>query len=193
MANGGTANAAARRPAAAGAGFVEDYLSYLLAQASHAVYREFDAQVRAAGLSPLEWRVLATLSDGDGLTIGELAARVLAKQPTLTRLVQRLVKSGLVRRADDGADLRRTLVFETAHGRRVVDGLLRRAKAHEAEILRAFGARNARALKDMLRAVIARSAVRNVRGLSAPARPRRGARARASAGRGPRPPSRAPA
>lgn len=146
----------ARRRAAAGGGFVEDYLSYLLAQANHVVYKEFDAQVRAAGLSPLEWRVLATLSDGDGLTIGELA-----KQPTLTRLVQRLVKGGLVRRADDGADLRRTLVFETAHGRRVVDGLLRRAKAHEAEVLRAFGARNARALKDMLRAVIARSARRS--------------------------------
>lgn len=61
-----TATRAARRPGA----FVDDYLSYLLARASHAVYKEFDREVRAAGLTSLEWRVLATLSDGDGLTIG---------------------------------------------------------------------------------------------------------------------------
>ena len=46
--------------------FVDDYLSYLLARASHVVYKEFNREVRAAGLTSLEWRVLATLSDGDG-------------------------------------------------------------------------------------------------------------------------------
>jgi len=138
------------------AAFVDDYLSYLLARASHVVYKEFDGQVREAGLAPLEWRVLATLSDGDGLTIGELAGKVLAKQPTLTKLVQRMVKAGLVRRTDDGADLRRTLVFETAQGRKLVEGLLARAKRHEAVILRSFAARDVHALKEMLRAVIAR-------------------------------------
>jgi DNA-binding MarR family transcriptional regulator len=133
--------------------FIRDYLSYLLAQASHAIYREFDAKVRAAGLSSLEWRVLATLSDGDGLTIGELAAEVLAQQPTLTKVVDRLERAGLVERRNDPADLRRTLVLETERGRSSVAPLLAAAKAHERAVLGAFPARDVAALKTMLRAL----------------------------------------
>ena len=59
--------------------FIDDYLSYLLARASHAVYKEFERTVNAAGFSSLEWRVLATLADTDGMAIGDLAREVLAK------------------------------------------------------------------------------------------------------------------
>lgn len=144
-----------RRPKrlAAGRPFVRDYLSYLLAQASYAVYKEFDAQVRAAGLSSTEWRVLATLSDGDGLTVGELAREVLAQQPTLTKLVDRMERAGLVERRGDETDGRRTLVFETARGRARVAPLLARAKAHERTALAAFPRPQAEALKQALRAL----------------------------------------
>lgn len=136
--------------------FIRDYLSYLLAQASHSIYREFDAKVRAAGLSSLEWRVLATLSDGDGLTIGELATEVLAQQPTLTKVVDRLERAGLVERRNDPADLRRTLVLETDRGRSRVAPLLAAAKAHERAVLGAFPTRDVAALKTMLRALSSR-------------------------------------
>ena len=36
--------------------FVDGYLGYLLGQANHALYKEFDSHVRAAGLSSIEWR-----------------------------------------------------------------------------------------------------------------------------------------
>jgi DNA-binding MarR family transcriptional regulator len=144
------------RRAAAGRTFVRDYLSYLLAQASYAVYKEFDARVRAAGLSSIEWRVLATLSDGDGLTIGELASEVLAQQPTLTKLVDRMERAGLVERRGDETDGRRTLVFETAPGRALVAPLLAQAKAHERAVLTAFPAKDIEALKGILHALGAR-------------------------------------
>jgi DNA-binding MarR family transcriptional regulator len=142
-----------RAPAPARPSFVRDYLSYLLAQASSAIYRAFDAKVRAAGLSSVEWRVLATLSDGDALTIGELAAEVLAQQPTLTKVVDRLEHAGLVERRDDPADLRRTLVHETERGRAKVAPLLAAAKAHERGVLAAFPARDVTAFKAMLRSL----------------------------------------
>src|SRR5690606_15491283 len=41
--------------------FVDDYLSYLLARASHQVSRAFHAQLKPYGLSVPQWRVLATL------------------------------------------------------------------------------------------------------------------------------------
>ena len=126
--------------------FFEDYLSYLLAQASYAIYKEFDRAVRAAGLSSLEWRVLATLSDGDGLTVGEVARAVIAQQPTLTKLIDRMVEQGLVGKRDDPSDRRRTLVYETAQGRRIVKPLLAAAKAHERAALGSFAARDVVAL-----------------------------------------------
>jgi DNA-binding MarR family transcriptional regulator len=141
------------RRAASGRTFVRDYLSYLLAQASYAVYKSFDARVRAAGLSSTEWRVLATLSDGDGLTIGELAREVLAQQPTLTKLVDRMERAGLVERRGDAADGRRTLVFESARGRARVAPLLAQAKAHERAALAGFTPHEAEALKRALRAL----------------------------------------
>ena len=134
--------------------FIDDYLSYLLSRAGHAVYREFHATVHAAGLSSLEWRVLATLSDSDGLTIGDLAREVLAQQPTLTKVVQRMEKAGWVHRGADPLDARRTLVFETAQGRTAVAGLLMQAKKHEVHLLAGFGKRDVTALKKILRALI---------------------------------------
>ena len=136
--------------------FIDGYLSYLLSRAAHTVYREFHATVQAAGLTSLEWRVLATLSDGDGLTIGDLAREVLTQQPTLTKLVQRMEKAGWVRRGADPLDARRTLVFETAQGRSAVAGLLKQAKKHEAQLLSGFGKRDVAALKKILRTLINR-------------------------------------
>jgi DNA-binding MarR family transcriptional regulator len=134
--------------------FIDNYLSYLLSRAGHVVYREFHAHVHAAGLSSLEWRVLATLSDGDGLTVGELAHEVLTEQSTLTKLVQRMEKAGWVQRGADASDARRTLVFETSQGRAVVADLLRQAKKHEAALLANFSASETAALKKILRALI---------------------------------------
>src|SRR5688572_31807242 len=101
----------------AAARFVEDYLGYLLGQANHALYKDFDSHVRAAGLSSIEWRVLATLHDGDPLTVSRLAEEVLAKQPTVTKLVQRMSDQGWVVLQADPGDQRRTLVVATAAGK----------------------------------------------------------------------------
>ena len=60
------------------------------------LYKDFDAHVRAAGLSSIEWRVLATLHDSEPLTVSQLAHEVLSKQPTVTKLVQRMGEQGWV-------------------------------------------------------------------------------------------------
>lgn len=136
--------------------FIDDYLSYLLARASYAVYKEFDAQVKKAGLSSLEWRVLATLHGVEGMSIGELAREVLAQQPTLTKLIQRMSKDGLVERLSDESDGRKTLVAATPAGRKLVGGLLAHAKAHEAGLLGQFNAEEVQALKKVLHTLIDR-------------------------------------
>jgi DNA-binding MarR family transcriptional regulator len=134
----------------AGSRFVEDYLGYLLGQANHALYKDFDAQVRAAGLSSIEWRVLATLHDGDPLTVSQLAHEVLAKQPTVTKLVQRMSEQGWVALQADPSDQRCTLVTATAAGKRLVRPLVDKARTHETAMLRTLAASEKAALKKLL-------------------------------------------
>lgn len=130
--------------------FIDHYLGYLLGQANHALYKEFDSHVRAAGLSSIEWRVLATLHDGEPLTVSQLAHEVLSKQPTVTKLVQRMTEHGLVNLLADPADQRRTLVSVTAAGRRLVKPLVTQARAHETRKLNALAASEKVALKRLL-------------------------------------------
>ena len=130
--------------------FVEGYLGYLLGQANHALYKDFDAHVRAAGLSSIEWRVLATLHDGDPVTISQLAHEVLSKQPTVTKLVQRMNEQGWVGLQADPADQRRTLVVATAAGKRLVKPLVIKARTHEAAMLGALETSEKAALKKLL-------------------------------------------
>ncbi|MES2785470.1 MAG: MarR family winged helix-turn-helix transcriptional regulator [Pseudomonadota bacterium] len=130
--------------------FVDDYLGYLLGQANHALYKDFDAHVRAAGLSSIEWRVLATLHDGEPLTISQLAQEALSKQPTVTKLVQRMCEQGWLALRADATDHRRTLVTVTAAGKRLVRPLVRQARKHEARVLQPLGATEKTALRRML-------------------------------------------
>ena len=130
--------------------FAHRYLGYLLGQAHHALYKDFDAKVRAAGLSSIEWRVLATLHDSEPLTISQLAQEVLSKQPTVTKLVQRMCEQGWLRLLADPLDQRRTLVTTTAAGRKLVLPLVEKAAAHEAAVLRSMPSRDKTALKKLL-------------------------------------------
>lgn len=139
---------------AGGAPFVDDYLAYLLARASTLVSDEFHREVAAAGLGVLEWRVLATLSDGQARTINQLADIVLAKQPTVTKVVDRLEASGDVVRGESPTDRRQSLVRLTDAGVAHVTPLLASARRHETRVLARFGLTQSAQLKDSLRELI---------------------------------------
>jgi len=140
--------------------FVDDYLSYLLSAASERVSREFHRQLRPYGLSVHKWRVLATLSDGDALSVGDLASIVLMQQPTLTKLVARMAKEGLLSLRTDPADRRRTLVRIAAPGQRKVAPLLARAKTHERACLASYSAAEVAKVKRILKDLLRRSETR---------------------------------
>ncbi|VVE73200.1 MarR family transcriptional regulator [Pandoraea captiosa] len=139
---------------AAGAPFVDDYLAYLLARASALVSDEFHREVAAAGLGVLEWRVLATLSDGRARTVNQLADIVLAKQPTVTKVIDRLEASGYVVRGESATDRRQSLVSLTRAGIAHVTPLLDSARRHEARVLARFGQVQSAQLKNALRELI---------------------------------------
>ena len=143
-----------RRSRAAERWVVDDYLSYLLARASHVVSSAFHLEVRAAGLTVLEWRVLATLADGQQYNVGELASIALAQQSTVTKLLGRLEAEGRVARSEADHDRRLSMVRITPAGRAALGTLLQRAKRHERASAGGLDAREADALKSALRKLI---------------------------------------
>ena len=136
--------------------FIDDYLSYLLARASHLVSRQFHAQLKPHGMAVPVWRVLSTLSDGDGLPVTELAKITLFKQPTLTKVIDRMSTQGLVERRASERDRRKVLVYITAKGRALIADLLVRAKQHERDVLAGHSDAEIERLKGALHTLIQR-------------------------------------
>jgi len=134
--------------------FVDDYLPALLAQASQLISNEFHAVARQHGFSVSEWRVMATLVDGDPISIGDLAHVTILKQPTLTRLLDRMSARGQVERLAHANDRRVTLVRITRKGTKAVAPLLELARDHERRVLEPFGLARAEELKNTLRQMI---------------------------------------
>lgn len=130
--------------------FVDGYLGYLLGQANHALFKGFEPAVRAAGLTSIEWRVLATLHDSEPLTVSALAHEVLSKQPTVTKLVQRMREQGWVTLRADATDQRCTRVAITAVGRRTVKPLMEQAKLLEARAIQSLTTAETGTLKRLL-------------------------------------------
>lgn len=135
--------------------FLDEYLPYWLGQASFWISNEFHRELTLAGLTFAEWRVLASLHGNAGETIGTLCRLALLKQPTLSKLVQRLEAEDLVARRNTEGDRRQTIVSSTAKGQACIAALVDKALAHQQEVLKPFGEDNSRKLiailKDLVR------------------------------------------
>lgn len=134
--------------------FVDGYLAALLAQASHLISSEFHEVVRYHGLSVSEWRVLASLDGGVPISIGQLAQVAVLKQPTVTRMLDRMQAKRQVERLAHESDRRVTLVRITATGSKTVSRLIALAREHEQRVLEPFGLARAEDLKATLRRII---------------------------------------
>lgn len=128
--------------AAAPPRFIDDYLAYLLAQASRRVSGQFHGEVQMGGLSVTEWRVLAGLSGVPHESVGALSEITLTKQPTLSKIIQRMERQGLVRRSDTPVDRRQTLVALTPKGQALASAPCSTSSASCSHWARAMPARS---------------------------------------------------
>lgn len=142
--------------------FVDDYLPALLAQASQLISGEFHKVARQHGFSVSEWRVMASLADGEPISITDLAQVTVTKQPTVTRLLDRMEAKGQVARLPHDSDRRITLVQITRQGAEAVEHLIGLARAHERRVLEPFGLARAEELKKTLRRLVELHAGREV-------------------------------
>jgi DNA-binding MarR family transcriptional regulator len=116
------------------------------------------AAEKQVGLSGAQLFVLQRLADGGGraLSLNELAARTVTDQSSVSVVVQRLVRLGLVRAARSRADGRRMELGLTAAGRRAAARSSASGAAQERLIaaLGRMGAASRRRLAGLLERVV---------------------------------------
>jgi MarR family transcriptional regulator, 2-MHQ and catechol-resistance regulon repressor len=86
---------------------VETYVAFSRADSRH---------IKSLKLTPSQFDVIATLGDTEGLTCAELSAKTLVTKGTLTGVLDRLARKGLIRRDTVQNDRRFTKVCLTGKG-----------------------------------------------------------------------------
>ena len=97
----------------------EESIDYLLVQVSKLHRSRAHTLLEALGLYRGQQHVLRALWKQEGLTHGELAARVRVQPATITKMIQRMEKAGFVARRPDPDDQRVSRVYLTEAGRTV--------------------------------------------------------------------------
>ena len=98
-----------------------DDVGFLLAKAMQRWNELLAARFAAAGyddIRPSYGSVLLPLYEEDGLRMGELAKRARLSKQTMTDMIRRLERDGLVERRSDPTDARASLIFLTSRSRR---------------------------------------------------------------------------
>lgn len=130
-------------------------LPRLLLQAREAVMAHARPGLREHGLSDQQWRVLRVLGEHGVVETGRVAREAFILGPSLTGVLARMERDGLIRRARDSADQRRTVVQATAKGRQLVEQLSRSIEAHYAWMEKSLGKQKLTQLYQLLDELIA--------------------------------------
>lgn len=131
-----------------------DDLGFLLAKAAQRWNELLAARFAAAGYAdvrPSYGSVLLPLFEQDGLRMGELARRARLSKQTMTSMIARLERDGLVERRADPSDARASLVLLTERSRRFAPVASTTLRELEALTRHRLGPQQIAATKDALR------------------------------------------
>lgn len=139
--------------------FVHRNLPRLLLEAREAVMAHTRPSLREHGLSDQQWRVLRVLGEhadeAAGVETGRVAREAYLLGPSLTGVLTRMERDGLIERARCPQDARRTVVRATPAGLDKVQALSETIEAHYAWMERELGKTTLNALYELLDGVIA--------------------------------------
>lgn len=139
--------------------FVHRNLPRLLLQAREAVMAHTRPSLREHGLSDQQWRVLRVLGehahDPAGIETGRVAREAYLLGPSLTGVLTRMARDGLIERERCPQDARRTVVRATALGLEKVQTLSQTIEAHYSWMEQQLGKAKLSQLYTLLDEVIA--------------------------------------
>jgi DNA-binding MarR family transcriptional regulator len=140
-----------------------DYMPYLVNRLGAAFVARFTADALAPrGVSIAEWRVLAVLGSSGPQRQTDLSELTSIETSTMSRLVTRLIRAGLVSRWRNARNSREVVVQLTAQGTKAVTEMTPIALDLEAQAIRALPRRELAVVKRALRAMHAKLASRGL-------------------------------
>ena len=146
--------------------FIHRNLPRLLLEAREAVMQHTRPSLREHGLSDQQWRVLRVLGEhaGDpaGVETGRVAREALLLGPSLTGVLTRMERDGLIGRARCPLDARRTVVRATPAGLKLVATLSETIESHYQWMEAQLGKKRLAQLYGLLDGVIALEAPEGV-------------------------------
>ena len=109
--------------------------------------------LKAEDLSSTQYNVLRILRGApQGLPCGEIAGRLITRDPDVTRLLDRMEKRGIISRARDNRDRRMVLARISAEGLKLVNRLDEPVQEMHRKLLGHLGRERLRALGELLSA-----------------------------------------
>ena len=135
--------------------FTHRNLPRLLLQAREAVMAHTRPALREHALSDQHWRVLRVLGEHGTVETGRVAREAFILGPSLTGVLSRMERDGLIGRERDPADQRRTVVKATVKGKLLVRKLSVTIEAHYQQMETVLGKQKLAQLYLLLAALIA--------------------------------------
>lgn len=96
-------------------------VGYWLKRAYFGMRRNAESKLRPYGVTHSQWQVLGLLFHKDGMTQSELERIIRIEAPSLTNLIDGMVKKGWVQRRQHKVDARVKQVFLKEKGKQVFD------------------------------------------------------------------------
>ena len=135
--------------------FVHRNLPRLLLQARESLMTHTRPGLREHGLSDQQWRVLRVLGEHGTVETGRVAREAYILGPSLTGVLARMERDGLIRRERDPSDQRRTVVEATPRGMKMVERLSTSVEGHYQWLEQSLGKQKLAQLYELLDQLIA--------------------------------------
>ena len=100
---------------------IADSPFYLIVRTARRYEMDMEEALRRIDMDIPSWRAIMLVHEQNPSSVSEIADRAVTRLSTMTRVIQRLEKRGLVKLDTRAADARVTEVFITPHGEKVVE------------------------------------------------------------------------
>ena len=128
---------------------------YLIAHADFQYHEDMERVMSKHGLNITSYRILTVLRERGAASVSDLSKIALTKRTTVSRIVDRMEKAGLVTKASLDSDNRVTMVTPTVRGAEMLAGLTPVGKRQIERALKGLSAAEIDQLVVTLRKVVA--------------------------------------
>lgn len=126
------------------------FVNIALVQARETVIAYFRPVLNEAGITEQQWRIIRLLSENGTLDFQDLSEQASILRPSLTGVLTRLEKMGLVMRLKPASDQRRVFLKLTEEGLQLFDEIATRMEACYAQLEQDFSSEKLQALASLL-------------------------------------------